>query len=362
MATLRIGVLGCGYWGPNHIRTFSALRAEGAEMVIAADLDDDRRKHVGQLYPWMRVVSRAEEVIEDPSLDAVVVATPVHTHYPFARQALLHDKHVLVEKPFVTEIGQAEELIALAAARGKVLMVGHTFEYTAAVNRIRELVAAGELGDVLYVRSLRVNLGLYQKDINVLWDLAPHDVSILLYVLQEMPHSVSAVGSAHVTEGVEDVVTLTLEFSQARMATVIVSWLDPRKVREMTIVGNRKMLVYDDVSANEKIRIYDKGVDGPRRYDSFGEFQYSYRYGDIVTPVLREYEPLRAECSHFLECAKTGAAPRSSGAVGLRVTRILSAASLSLREGGRKVRLDEPPSGQQATTGTFRARGDSRGR
>jgi len=216
-------------------------------------------------------------------------------------------------------------------------MVGHTFEYTAAVNRIREIVAAGEIGEVLYVRSLRVNLGLFQKDINVLWDLAPHDVSILLYTLQKNPTAVSAVGNAHVTEGVEDVVTLTLHFEPNVMANVIVSWLDPRKVREMTFVGKRKMLVYDDTSPNEKIRIFDKGVEGPSRYDSFGEFQYSYRYGDIVTPMLKEYEPLRSECSHFVECIREGKEPRSSGRVGARVTRLLSAAERSLGEGGVRV-------------------------
>jgi predicted dehydrogenase len=342
MEPVRIGVLGCGYWGPNHIRNLSSLKQAGAEMTVAADRDPARRRHIADLYPWVGLVEEAEAVIEDPAIDAVVIATPVSTHFPLARKALLAGKHVLVEKPFVTEVEQADELVTLAAARQRVLMVGHTFEYTAAVNRVRDLVAAGEVGDVLYVRSLRVNLGLFQKDINVLWDLAPHDVSILAYVLQKSPVAVSAVGSAHVTQGVEDVVNMTLEFGPTLMANVIVSWLDPRKVREMTIVGNRKMLVYDDISANEKIRIFDKGVEGPSHYDSFGEFHYSYRYGDIVTPMLKEYEPLRAECSHFLECIRTGARPRSSGEVGARVTRVLAAAERSLREEGRRVVLEEP--------------------
>ncbi len=337
--SIRIGVVGCGYWGPNHIRVFSALARLGARMAVAADRSDERRRYVADLYPWVRVEAEAETVARDPEVDAIVIATPVHTHYPLARIALQAGKHVLVEKPFVTEVEQAQELIALARARGVVLMAGHTFEYTAAINRVREMLAESALGEILYVRSERVNLGLFQKDINVLWDLAPHDVSILLYILQAMPTHVSAVGSAHVTEGVEDVAILTLEFGPRLMANVLVSWLDPRKVRQMTLVGNRKMLVYDDLSANEKLRIYDKGVDGPKHYDSFGEFQYSYRYGDIITPMLKESEPLRAECAHFLECIARGSVPRSSGEVGLSVTRVLSAAQHSLRHGHARVAL-----------------------
>ncbi len=341
MTEVRIGVIGCGYWGPNHIRNFSTLKGQGAHMVVAADRDESRRKHVAELYPWVRVEEDAGAVIEDKGVDAVIVATPVASHYSLAKRVLAAGKHLLVEKPFVTDPSEADELVALAREKRRVLMVGHTFEYTAAVNQMRDIVARGEIGEVLYVRSLRVNLGLFQKDINVLWDLAPHDVSILLYVLQKMPTHVSAVGNAHVTEGVEDVAVVSLEFGASLMATVIVSWLDPRKVREMTVVGNRKMLVYDDVSSNEKIRIYDKGVDGPRHYDSFGEFQYSYRYGDITTPMIREYEPLRAECAHFVECIRTGATPRSSGEVGARVCRVLSSAQTSLKNHGQRVAIED---------------------
>jgi predicted dehydrogenase len=337
---IRIGVLGCGYWGPNHIRVFSSLRRAGARMVVAADTDETRREHIGGLYPWVRVEHEAESVLDDPDVDAVIVATPVHTHYPFARQALLKGKHVLIEKPFVTEVEQARELIDLARRTGRILMVGHTFEYAAAVNQIRAMLTEGKLGDILYIRSERVNLGLFQKDINVLWDLAPHDVSILLYILQRLPEHVSAIGSAHVTDGVEDVVILTLEFGPALMANVIVSWLDPRKVRQMTLVGDRKMLVYDDLSPNEKVRIYDRGVDGPKHYDSFGEFHYSYRYGDIVTPMLKESEPLAAECAHFLECIRTGASPRSGGETGLNVVRVLAAAQKSLRSDHARIPLE----------------------
>jgi predicted dehydrogenase len=340
MKPVRVGVLGCGYWGPNHIRNFSSLRGDGVEMAVAADRDEGRRNRIGGLYPWVRLEIEADTVLDDPEIDAVVIATPVSTHYPFAKKALEAGKHVLVEKPFVTSSEQANELCKLAESKGLTILVGHTFEYTAAVNRIREIVANGELGEVLYIRSLRVNLGLFQKDINVIWDLAPHDISILLYALQQMPVSVSAVGSAHVTKGIEDVAVITLQFGETLMANVVVSWLDPRKVREITIVGNQKMLVYDDVSPNEKVRIYDKGVEGPSHYDSFGEFQYSYRYGDIVTPMLNEQEPLGVECRHFIACIRGEEQPRSSGRVGANVVRILEAANESLKQDGARIKLD----------------------
>lgn len=335
---ITFGVVGCGYWGPNHIRNLTSLGASGAVVRLAADLDEGRRRHVEQLYPHVTVVADAAEVISSPAIDAVIIATPVNTHYALAKEALLNDKHVLVEKPFVRSCDQAADLIALADARDLRLMVGHTFEYTAAVNRIRDIVAGGDLGEVLYVRSLRVNLGLFQTDVNVLWDLAPHDVSILRFVLQRPIVAVSAVGTANVTAGVEDVVSMSIEFAGGVMCNVIVSWLDPKKVREMTIVGDRKMLVYDDVSTTEKIRIFDKGVAGPRHYDSFGDFQYSYRYGDIVTPFLDEHEPLREEAAHFLACIQQGTTPRSDGHSGAEVVAVLEAAQESLRNKGSRVR------------------------
>jgi predicted dehydrogenase len=339
-ADVHFGVIGCGYWGPNHIRNLSALRGSGAVMAMAADRDHARRDRVQQLFPYVEVVSEADDIIGNPDIDAVVIATPVGTHYPLARQALHAGKHILVEKPFVTCSEQATELIQMAAERDLRVMVGHTFEYTAAVNRIRDLVQAGELGDVLYVRSLRVNLGLFQTDVNVLWDLAPHDLSILRYVLNRPVQAVSALGNANVTEGIEDVVNMNVEFDGNIMCNVIVSWLDPKKVREMTIVGDQKMLVFDDVSTTEKIRIFDKGVAGPRDYDSFGDFQYSYRYGDIVTPFLDEHEPLREEAGHFLASIQNRTSPRSDGASGLAVVRVLEAAQQSLENQGARVELD----------------------
>jgi len=341
MNPTRIGVIGCGYWGPNHIRNFHALGGAGAAIVSAADRDAGRREHVAELYPDLQLVADGQALIDDPTIDALVVATPAPTHHALARAAIQAGKHVLIEKPFVLDAEHGDELNRLAREHERVLMVGHTFLYTAAVNHIRDLIASDGIGDVQYVRSQRVNLGLFQKDINVMWDLAPHDVSILLYILDRPPTHVSATGNWHVTQGVEDVVVLTIEFGEALMANIIVSWLDPRKVREMTVVGKRKMLVYDDLSSNEKIRVYDKGVEVPPHYDSFGEFQYAYRFGDIVIPRLDEHEPLRGMCRHFLDCIRKGATPRSSGESAAQVTRILCAADRSLRAGGGRIALDQ---------------------
>jgi predicted dehydrogenase len=296
---------------------------------------------VADIHPGLEVVESADELIENPDIDAVVLATPVRLHFEQARQALENGKHVLVEKPFTTSLREAAELTRLAELNERILMVGHTFEYTAAVNYIRDIVREGELGDLTYIRSLRVNLGLIRNDVNVLWDLAPHDVSILLYVLDRLPVTVQATGKARINRSMEDVASVTLDFGDELMANIIVSWLDPQKVRQMTLVGDRKMLVYDDVSATEKIRIYDKGIDVPRHYDSFGDFQYTYRYGDIVIPMLDEHEPLFVECRHFLQSCQLGKEPRSGARAGTAVTAVLAAANRSMSEDGEPVHLEE---------------------
>lgn len=336
-----VAVIGCGYWGPNHVRNLVGMSGAGVRMKTAVDRDPVRRERIGRLYPGVALEADDSGVLEDPEVDAVVISTPVGTHVDLAKAALRAGKHVLVEKPLATNVAGACELVALADDLGLALMVGHTFEYTAAVAYMRSLVASGELGDIAYVRSLRVNLGLYQRDVNVMWDLAPHDISILNYVLGGEPVAVSAIGRGTGTPRHEDIVNLSVEYPGGVLATIIVSWLDPRKVREMTVVGSRKMLVYDDVSATEKIRIFDKGVDGPKEYDSFGDFPFSYRYGDIVIPRLEDGEPLQAELTHFVECVRSGERPRSDGRSGLGVVRVLAAAELSLREDGRRVLLDE---------------------
>ncbi|MBN1476635.1 Gfo/Idh/MocA family oxidoreductase [Candidatus Sumerlaeota bacterium] len=336
---LRIGVIGCGYWGPNLIRNFNAL-AE-AEVAWVCDLNADRLSHIVGLYPHVVATENHRDIMGDASIEAVAIATPVPSHFALAKEALEAGKHVFVEKPMCETSAEAEELIALAKARGLTLFVGHTFIYSPAVQEIARIVRSGELGKIYYVASRRLNLGLLQRDINVIQDLAPHDISILNHILDQDPIAVSASGSAHHQEGVEDVATMTVEYAGKLQAFLHSSWLDPKKVREMVFVGEEKMLVYDDVEPQEKIRIHDKRVVRPPHYDTFAEFQFSYHYGDVHTPWLRGGEPLRTECKHFIDCIRSGETPLSSGEHGLRVIRVLEAANASMRNCGARVEL--PP-------------------
>jgi predicted dehydrogenase len=269
-------------------------------------------------------------------VDAVAIATPVSTHHNLALKALRAGKHVLVEKPIAANLEEAEEIVAEGERQGRLVMVGHTFEYNPAVEAVREIIASGELGEIYYVNGTRVNLGLFQPDINVVWDLAPHDVSILCFVLGMEPETVSAHGGAYVQrrKGIHDVAYLTLNFPGGVLADVRVSWLDPCKIRRYTVVGSEKMLVYDDIDPEEKILIYDKGVEVPPYSDTEEEFHLSYRYGDVVPYSVTWVEPLRAECQHFLECIHEGKRPRSSGEVGLKVVKVLTAMQRSLVNGG----------------------------
>jgi predicted dehydrogenase len=291
------------------------------------------------LYPSVEVLSDYKQLLQMPDLDAVAIATPVKTHHPIAKDFLLNGKHVFIEKPLTHSHEAALELITLAEEKKRVLMVGHTFEYTAAVNKAREIVQSGELGKILYISSIRVNLGLFQPDINVVWDLAPHDISIILYLMGEVPVSVNSQGKAHFNHEIEDVATTTLNFKNGLIAFIHNSWLDPNKIRRTTIVGTRKMLVYDDIEPQEKIKIYDKGVDVPPYYDTFADFQYSYRYGDILSPRIEDYEPLKKVCDHFITCIQKGICPLSDGHSGLRVVSILEAANKSLKQNGKAISL-----------------------
>ncbi|MGB6561432.1 MAG: Gfo/Idh/MocA family oxidoreductase [Candidatus Binataceae bacterium] len=335
-----VAVVGLGYWGPNWVRNFYQLQC--ADRVIACDLDDGRCERIRNLYPSAETDLRFEDVLEDPDIEGVIIATPVSSHYPMARRVLEAGKSVLVEKPLAMSPAEAAELMRLARRRGGVLMVGHTFEYSAPVLKIHEVISAGELGEVFYVTSIRANLGLFQHDVNVVWDLATHDISIILMIMGRMPEAVSCQGQSHYRKGVEDVALLALHFPDNVIAFVHVSWLDPNKIRRTTIVGSRKMLVYDDTSLQEKIRIYDKGVDVQRYYDTFGDFQFSYRYGDIQIPRIEEAEPLKAECEHFADCIRNGATPRTGGLSGARVVSVLHAANLSLKNNGNKIPIEIP--------------------
>ncbi len=337
MEKLNVAVIGCGYWGPNLIRNFEQIPK--CNMKMCCDLLENNLKRMKNLYPNIKITQSAETILNDPSIDAVVIATPVFTHFDLAKQCLEYHKHVLIEKPMASSSEQCIELINLAEKYKRRLMVGHTFEYTAAVNKAKEIIESGELGEIYYISSVRVNLGLFQPDINVIWDLAPHDISIILYLLDDFPATISAQGKAHFKENIEDVATTTLNFANSTIAFLHNSWLDPDKIRRTTIVGSKKMLVYDDINTNEKIKIYNKGVKVPPYYDTYAEFHFSYRYGDIYSPRIQEYEPLRKECEHFLECIKEGKSPKSDGYSGLRVVSILEAANKSIRNRGTQQRI-----------------------
>ena len=332
-----VGVVGCGYWGPNLVRNFRAL--PDCRLKSICDVSEDRLRHLKSLYPEVVGETKYERLLEDPELDAIVIATSVKHHFPMAKAALLAGKHALIEKPLAASVAQCEELIAIAKKQGRILMVGHTFLYSPAVRKIKEIIDRNDIGDIRYISARRLNLGLFQKDINVAWDLAPHDISIILYIMGESPLSVNCRGGAHVTKGIEDVTSMTLQFSRERTAMITSSWHDPRKIREMTIVGSKRMIVYDDIAQQEKIKIYDARVERPPHYDTFGEFQYAYHYGDIYSPYIKLDEPLKTECQHFIDCIVHGKVPITSGEAGAEVVRVLEGSTESLRLNGAPVDL-----------------------
>lgn len=340
MKPIHIAVIGCGYWGPNLIRNFNTTA--GCKMIACCDLNPERLKRMKKLYPEIETITNYEEMLSIHEIDAVAIATPVGTHAEIAKKCLQAEKHILVEKPVTASVKECEELITLATEKNHIFMVGHTFEYTASVNKMLEIIESGELGEILYIASERLNLGLFQDDINVVWDLAPHDISIILYLLKKMPLSVNAQGKAHYKKGIEDVARVSLNFNHNLIAFLHNSWLDPYKIRKMTLVGSKKMLVYNDIDPNEKIKIFDKGIKVPPYYNSFAEFHFSYRYGDIYSPRIEDYEPLSKECQHFINCIKKHQPPISNGYDGLRVVAILEAANESLRNSGKSIPITLP--------------------
>lgn len=336
---IKVGVAGCGYWGPNLVRNLRMLPDCSLKMIC--DLNEARLQHLKQLYPEMQTEMDYSHMLNGCNLDAIVIATHVKCHFPMAKAALLAGKHTFIEKPMAASSAECEELVEIAKKNGLVLMTGHTFLYSAVVQKIKEIIAANDIGDIRYICSRRLNLGLFQKDINVVWDLAPHDLSIILSILGELPHTVNCRGSAHVTPGVEDVTTMCLTFSHQRSAIIQNSWIDPRKVREMTIVGSKRMIVYDDLEPLEKIRVFDMRVEHPPHYDTFAEFQYSYHYGDVYAPYIKQEEPLKTECQHFLDCINYGTKPLTCGERGSELVKVLEAASKSLQLGGAPVDFSE---------------------
>ena len=330
-----VGIVGLGYWGPNLVRNFKGIGA--CNLTHVCDLSEKRLSHMKELYPEVEGTTDYKHLLNDAGVDAVVVATPVKQHFPIAKACLLAGKHTLIEKPMASSAEECEELIAIAREKGLVLMVGHTFLYSEPVRRILQIVRSGDLGEIRYVNSQRLNLGLFQKDINVAWDLAPHDISIILQILGKSPQVVNCQGNASITPGIEDVTNMSLRFEGKQFATIQSSWLEPRKVRQMTIVGTRRMIVYDDLEPLEKVRIYDVRVERPPHYDSLAEFHYSYHYGDSYIPRIHQEEPLKVQCQHFLDCIEDGTEPLTGGEQGLELVRILELSSQSLRTEGAPV-------------------------
>lgn len=330
---LRIGVIGYGYWGPNIVRNFNAQ--DDAEVRFICDSSPQSLDRARRAYPHIATTAECGDVLDAGDIDAVAVITPVSTHFDLAKRALLKGKHVFVEKPFTATVAQAEKLVEIAERRRLTIMVDHTFIFTGAVRKIKDLVAGGALGDLYYYDSVRVNLGLFQNDVNVIWDLAPHDFSVMDYLIDERPSSVTACGKAHVN-GLEDTAYITVHFDNNMIAHFNVNWLSPVKVRTTLIGGEKKMLVWNDLEADEKIKIYDKGVKVASQEGVY-RLRVSYRSGDMHAPRVDQVEALRQETGYFVECVRSGKRPENDGQAGLRVVRLLEACNTSLRRGGRAV-------------------------
>ena len=339
MPRLRLGVVGAGYWGPNLVRTF--LEIPDATVRGVADRDPARLEHIQVRHPNIECLTLDHRRLFDLDLDAVVVSTPPETHHAIVRECLERGLDVLVEKPLTTDTAQALDLVALAEARERVLMVGHIGAYNPAVTALKGMVDSGELGEIRYVDAVRVGLGLFHPTLNVVWDLAPHDLAIFLHLLGESPTDVSTGGISCVQGTIEDVAYMTLMFPSGILAHSRMSWLDPCKTRRITVVGSKKMVVYDDLESHEKLKIYDKRVSAIREADTFGEYQFSYHYGGVVSPYIHFDEPLRLECLHFIECVRERRRPLTDGRNGVEVVRIIEAAQRSLRDGGSRVAIGE---------------------
>jgi predicted dehydrogenase len=340
MRSLSVAVVGLGYWGPNLVRNLQEL--PGADVPVVCDVRRATLEGIGRRYPSVRLTTSYEDVLADDGVDAVAIATPVGTHHDLGLAALRAGKHVFVEKPLASSVAEARELVRVAEEKELVLMPGHTFLYSPPVNVVRDLIASGDLGAIFFITSSRVNLGLHQNDVSVVWDLAPHDFSILRYWLDETPDVISAVSRACIFPEIADVAFVSLQFPSGTLAHVEMSWLAPSKLRRTAIVGSEKMVVYDDTS-NEPVRVFDSGV-MPRDPETFGEYRLTYRAGDIVSPRIDAAEPLSLELSDFCTAIRDGVPPRSSAGLGLDVVRMIEAVDRSLAAGGGPVRSLAPSS------------------
>jgi predicted dehydrogenase len=337
---LQVAVVGCGYWGPNLIRNIAAF--PNVTLRALCDLDAERLDRMSRQYNPTYQTQNFEEILQDDQIEAVVIATSASTHFKLTEMALQAGKHVLVEKPLSLHSDDALKLVALAEAQDRRLMVGHTFQYNPAVNKVRDLILAGEIGDIIYAYMTRVNLGIIRDDLNVMWNLAPHDISILLWTFNSLPVRVSARGFSPLrptSHHMEDIVFIVLEFANGAVAHIHNSWLDPNKTRQATFVGTQKMIVYDDVNPDRKVQIFDKGVVQVESPVSFGEFQLTIRDGDVLIPRIKTTEPLKAEMEHFIHCIRTGQRPHSDGINGWQVVRIMEAADQSIHQNGLAVEL-----------------------
>jgi predicted dehydrogenase len=333
---MNIAVIGYGYWGPNIVRNFQ--ETPGARVTLCCDRDPQRLRLARTKYPALEVTESYEDVLASPAVDAVAIVTPIATHYGFARRALEHGKHVLVEKPLAASVAEAESLIEIAAKRDLTLMVNHTFIYTGAVRKMKEIVQRGDLGELYYFDSVRINLGLIQRDVNVLWDLAPHDLAILCHLVEEPPVSVCATGASHLASGLETVAYLTVYFTSGLIAHFHNNWLAPVKIRTVLLGGSKKMIVYDDMEASEKIKIYDRGIDRTSP-EGVHDALIAYRLGDMWAPKLDTTEALRLVAAEFVDSVAGRRRPLTDGLNGLNVVRLLEASQMSIQRRGREVKL-----------------------
>ncbi len=338
MDRVRVGVVGCGYWGPNVIRNLAACPK--TELVAICDANPARLEAVGRNYPAAAKVSSLDQLL-DAGVDAVAIATPVSTHFPLATQCLQAGKHVWVEKPLAASAREAQALTDLAAKVGRVLMVDHTYLYTGAVRKIKELIDGGELGDLYYVDSVRINLGLFQHDVNVIWDLAPHDLSIIDHLLGGTARSISAWGCGHATPDIEDIAYVNIDYGDRLMASVHVNWLSPVKVRQMIFAGSKKSVIFNELNPTEPVKVYDRGIELSDGEEELRKLRVGYRTGDVWSPHVEAAEALQVAVSHFADCVRTGATPISDGRMGVRVVRLMEAATRSIKAQGGRIALTD---------------------
>lgn len=334
---IKIGLIGYGYWGPNLARNFNGNQE--LELAAICDFSSDRLQAASRLYQGAKLVMDAKELLDDPSIDAIAIATPVATHFDLAKKAFLSGKHVWLEKPMTEKVEQGEELIDLAQKKNKILLVDHTFVYTGAVRKIKELINKGELGDLIYYDSTRVNLGLFQQDVDVIWDLAPHDISIMDYLMPFKKLSISATGSHFFKNGVMPKAVVTVNMENYVVAHINVSWVAPVKIRHTLIGGTSKMVLYDDTEPSEKIKVYDKGVELYETKEALYHLKVQYRVGDMYAPKLEDHEALSFETAHFADCLLNGEEPVTNGRAGLEVVKVLVASNESLRKNGVPVEI-----------------------